>query len=142
MNKIAVIENRKVVNIIVATIGWAQEYYEAVDITDMPNVGIDYTYTEEGEFIPPEEMPVAIPDVYQITRRQGLIALFREEGVKDSDVQAIIDSIEDPGNKYEAQLEFMNAAWEISNPWVIQFATALGLTKKRLQELFNIADTL
>lgn len=82
------------------------------------------------------------PDYTQITRRQGLITLYTEQGIKESDVQSIIDEIEDASQQYIAQIEFANQYWEIGNPWISRFADALEITPERLQELFNIASTI
>ncbi|THJ30932.1 hypothetical protein E8K88_16325 [Lampropedia aestuarii] len=88
------------------------------------------------------DVPAAPVNAHQITRRQGLIALYTEQGIKEQDVQAVIDAIEDPSQRYIAQIEFANQYWEIDNPLIASFGAALQIAPERLQELFNIAATL
>lgn len=142
MSNIAIVENNIITNVIVAEIEWAKAAFPNSEVIICPEgVGVGWSILGGEWSAPPAGEPT--PTYFsRISRRQGLIALYREEGVRDTDIQNIIDAIEDPSSKYEAELEFMNATWEIDNPWVNQFATALGLSQERLQELFNIASTL
>lgn len=81
-------------------------------------------------------------NTHRITRRQGLIALYTEQGIKEQDVQAVIDAIDDEPQRYIAQIEFVNQTWEIDNPLIMRLAESLEITPERLQELFNIAATI
>lgn len=143
MTTYAQIEGGVVTNTIVGDPTWLEEGGAVPEglvlVPEGSLAGIGWVY-DGGTFHPPEEPPA--PPTVSISRRAGLITLFREEGVKDTDIQSIIDGIDDPLQQYEAQQEFNSAVWEIDNPHVVQFGAALGLSAERLQELFNIASSV
>lgn len=142
MNNIAIIENDVIVNVIVADEEWAKDAFPDYEIIVCPS-GVGVGWTREGEDWNPPLSPETHPvNVSRITRRQGLIALYTEQGIQEQDVQAVINAIEDPSQRYIAQVEFANQYWEIDNPLIASFGEALQVSPERLQELFNIAATL
>lgn len=89
-----------------------------------------------------QDEPQEPSNVTRVTRRQGLIALYIEQGIKEQDIQAVIDAVEGDSRRYLAQIEFANQYWEIENPLIASFGEALQIAPERMQELFNIAATL
>ena len=78
-----------------------------------------------------------------ITRTQGLIYLWRELQVKESDVLALIAGMEDEGPRYEADLYFRAANWDSDNPCVGMFAAAVGLdTPQKREAAFTAAKAI
>lgn len=139
---IAIIENDTIINVIVAELEWAQEAFPDSEVLPLQEgVGIGWRRID-GIFVPPEPVFVEPVNTARITRRQGLITLLLEQGIEESDILAVIDSIEDPLQQKIARIEFNNQNWEIDNPLIMQLAHALEITPERLQELFNIAATL
>lgn len=142
MNNIAIVENDIIVNVVVGDLAWAHEAFPEVEVLVCPEgAGIGWPRVN-GVFVLPTPTPVAPVNTSRITRRQGLIALYTEQGIQEQDVQTVIDGIEDPSQRYIAQIEFASQYWEIDNPLIMQLAVALEITPERLQELFNIAATL
>ena len=77
-----------------------------------------------------------------ITRTQGLVYLFREYRVKESEVQGLIDAIEDPDKRYEADLYFKAATWDDDNEYVAMFAAAVGLVTPEIRKAAFAAAAL
>lgn len=78
----------------------------------------------------------------KITRTQGLVYLFREYRVKESEVQGLIDAIEDPDKRYEADLYFKAATWDDDNEYVAMFAAAVGLVTPEIRKAAFAAAAL
>lgn len=142
MNDIAIIENDTIINVIVADLAWAQGAFSDSEVLTLPEGASIGWVRENGVFAPVETPAVEPTPVTHITRRQGLLALLTEQGVEEGDVNAVIDSIDDPLQQKIARIEFASNNWEIYNPLIMQLAESLGITSERLQELFNIADTI
>ena len=78
-----------------------------------------------------------------ITRTQGLKALFRSKGIKQQDVQALIDAIEDEDERYEAELSFNAANWYSDDEFVLRMAPHIGAeSEEDLRTLFIYAQTI
>lgn len=104
-------------------------------------VQIDGAWTQQWAVrdLTPEELKARVPTV--VTMRQARLALL-QAGLL-SQVEAAIAAIEDAGLSQAVQIEWEYAA-EVNreHPWVQSLATALGLTEKQLDDLFNLAATL
>lgn len=78
-----------------------------------------------------------------VTRRQGLLALFKLKKIKDSDVDAVIDLIEDEDVRYEAKVNWTGAStFDNQSEFVNMVANLLELTEDDLNNLFALARTL
>lgn len=99
----------------------------------------DAQLLDEAEYEPPPEPE---PHTQKITRRQGLLAIYRQKSITEADIQAVIDQMIDESQKYEAHVEFHSAFWEIGSPVVAMFAQHLGITSDELQQLFDYAGGL
>lgn len=78
-----------------------------------------------------------------ITRTQGLKALFRSKGIKQQDVQALIDAIEDEDERYEAELSFNAANWYSDDEFVLRMAPHIGAeSEEDFRTLFIYAQTI
>ncbi len=78
-----------------------------------------------------------------VTKRQALLALFDLKGVKDSDIEAQIEQIEDEADRYRAMVDWQgSAAIESDSPTVLMLAAAMGLSAAELLQLFEYAATL
>lgn len=89
--------------------------------------------------IPADQPSLSIP--ISVTPRQAKLALL-SAGLLD-DVEAAIDAITDPATKRVAQIEW-EYAQEIRRDWpfLVQLATAMGMTSTDLDELFTQAALL
>jgi len=103
------------------------------DINDIP-AGVYYIEVQEEE-------PIIIVEVPQIvTNAQFRLALI-EKGQSISNINAFINSKEEPLR------DVLNSLWEYANhferqnPQLISMATLLGLTSEQLDNLFIIANT-
>lgn len=85
------------------------------------------------------ELSLQFPPL-SVTRRQARLALLAAG--KLSAVEAAIASIADPIQQMAAQIEYENATWERSNPWVDQLGAAVGLTPADIDQLFITAASL
>lgn len=88
-----------------------------------------------------DEPNLSQPVPGQVTRRQGLLALL-SYGIKRSDIEAVIASIEDDNEREAAQIEYESATWERSNARVQSMWAALDGTPEQLDDLFRLAVTL
>lgn len=78
-----------------------------------------------------------------ITRTQGLKALFRLRNIKQSDIQTIIDDIEDEDDKYEAGPSFEASNWYSDDEFVLRMAPHIGAeSEEELRALFEYAKTI
>jgi Spy/CpxP family protein refolding chaperone len=78
-----------------------------------------------------------------VTKRQALLALFDLKGIKDSDIDAQIDSIPDETTRYRARVDWQGAALiESDSPTVLMLAASLNLSEQDLALLFEYAKTL
>ena len=75
-----------------------------------------------------------------ITKRQALLALFDLRGIKDTDIDAQIELIEDETQRYRARVDWQGAASiESDSPTVVMIAAALRLSGQDLSALFDYA---
>ena len=75
-----------------------------------------------------------------ITKRQALLALFDLRGIKDTDIDAQIELIEDETQRYRARVDWQGAASiESDSPTVQMIAAALQLSEQDLSALFDYA---
>ena len=104
-------------------------------------VQVDGQWTQQWTIrdLTPEERKASVPTI--VTMRQARLAML-QAGLL-SQVEAAIAAIEDAGQRQAVQIESEYAA-EVNraHPWVQSLATALGLTEKQLDDLFNLAATL
>ena len=78
-----------------------------------------------------------------VTKRQALLALFDLRGIKDSDIEARIDSIPDETQRYRARVDWQgSAAIESDSPTVLMLASALSLSDTDLRGLFDYAQSM
>ena len=78
-----------------------------------------------------------------VTKRQALLALFDLRGIKDSDIEARIDSIPDETQRYRAKVDWQgSAAIESDSPTVLMLASALSLSDTDLRGLFDYAQSM
>lgn len=78
-----------------------------------------------------------------VTKRQALLALFDLKGIKDSDIDAQIDSIPDETTRYRAKVDWQGAALiESDSPTVLMLAVSLNLSEQDLVLLFEYAQAL
>lgn len=77
----------------------------------------------------------------RVTKRQALLALWDLCEIKESDILAVIDAVEDAGARYRMQVDWQGALHiEHDSPTVLLLAQALNITQ-RLGELFDYAAT-
>lgn len=78
-----------------------------------------------------------------ITKRQALLALFDLRGIKDADIDAQIELIEDETQRYRARVDWQGAASiESDSPTVLMIAAALDLSEQDLSALFDYAKAV
>lgn len=94
---------------------------------------------ENGEFIKPAPEPEPAPA--SCTRRQGLLALL-SYGIKRSEIETQIETIEDEMEREAAWIEYLADTWELGNPRLQAMWAALGGTPEQLPDLFRLAVTL
>ena len=94
----------------------------------------------EGNTPEPADPPPPVI-ITVVTMRQARLALLQSNLLFQ--VEAAIAAIEDAGQRQAVQIEWEYAA-EVNRAhhWVQSLATALGLTEKQLDDLFNLAATL
>lgn len=72
-----------------------------------------------------------------ISRTQGLLWIFRNKQVKDSDIRIMISGMEDESVKYEAEQYFEAATWDSDNVYVQMIADNIGLdTPDKIKQAF------
>lgn len=107
---------------------------------EYPNTNPDYLeyldwLTEGNDPMPASPRVPSIPD--SCTPVQGLISLFSLKGIKESDILAAIDGIEDPTERYRAKIVYGKASsWDRNSETVSMLAALLGLTGEDLDDLF------
>ncbi|MBF6630644.1 MAG: hypothetical protein ITG01_05785 [Comamonas sp.] len=94
---------------------------------------------ENGEFIKRDLAPE--PPPASCTRRQGLLALL-SYGIKRSEIETQIETIEDEMEREAAWIEYLADTWELGNPRLQAMWAALGGTAEQLPDLFRLAVTL
>ncbi|MEG0976457.1 MAG: hypothetical protein RSF42_17295 [Comamonas sp.] len=78
-----------------------------------------------------------------VTKRQALLALFDLKQIKDSDIDAQIDSIPDETTRYRARVDWQGAALiESDSTTVLMLAASLNLSEQDLALLFDYAQAL
>lgn len=93
----------------------------------------------EATYVPAPPPAPVVPDV--CTPSQGLVALFALKGVKESDIDAAINSIPDPVQRYTAQIAFSRATeWRRESATTNMLAGMLALTPQDLDALFTYAE--
>ena len=97
-------------------------------------MNIDWTKLVTAQEIEDEK---AAANKVTISRTQGLIWLFRNNSIKDTDIIALLDTEEDEVLKYEAQKYFEAATWDSDNSYVKLMAEAVGI--KDITLAFNEA---
>lgn len=123
--------NGLVENIIVATLEEAQTAFPNdtwVEVNPWIDIGININAPK----------PIIVPTT--VSMRQARLALF-EQG-KLSEVQPLIDAMQDP-DKTNTQISWDYATVvNRSDDLVVQLSAAMGLTNSDLDALFILADTL
>lgn len=134
-----IIENGIVVNTILATVDEAKQAYPnamCVDTTLGGKIGDSW----DGEvFTPAPPAPEPVPA--SCTRRQGLLALL-SYGIKRSEIETQIETIEDEMEREAAWIEYLADIWELGNPRLQAMWAALGGTPEQLDDLFRMAVAL
>lgn len=140
MAKIALIKNGSVVNTIISDVGLAESlpgYDAAIDISEIPDIGIGWGYSD-GVFAAPAPRPEPIPA--SVTMRQARLALLNHNLL--ANVQPAINALSEP-NKTKAQIEWeYSNALERDNPFIATLGVALGLNAAAIDALFVEAATL
>lgn len=95
-----------------------------------------------GTFARPVPAPAQLAHATTVTRRQGLLALWRVRQIRETDIVDAMANIADESLKYEAQIEFAAQTWDISNPLIGMLAGIFEITPEQLQELFDYGATL
>lgn len=81
--------------------------------------------------------------IIEVSRRQALLALSRMKNIKDTDVYAVIQSIESEELRYEARISWEGAISFVSNSeFVSLIGELLGLTQNDIDSLFAYARTI
>jgi len=90
-----------------------------------------------------EEKQKDIQDKKTITKRQLWFWLFQKKGIEKESIPAVIQSIQDPTNKYLASASYEGTdIFEYGNPFVSIIGKALGLTTADLIKCFDEAPSL
>ena len=82
---------------------------------------------------------LAMPD---LTRVKLFKALYLTKKITESDIQSVIDAIEDEDTKIIAQIEFQTNAFERNNAVLIQAAHGLGVSDDEIDALWEQAAQL
>ena len=78
-----------------------------------------------------------------VTKRQALLAMFDLKGIRDDQIDALINAIPDEDTRYRAKVDWAgSAAIESDSPTVLMLAAALELSEADLAALFDYARTL
>lgn len=78
-----------------------------------------------------------------ISRTQGLLWIFRNTGVKDTDILLKISEIENEITRYEAEKYFEASTWDSNNVYVEMIAESIGLDSyEKIQQAFKEAITI
>lgn len=78
-----------------------------------------------------------------ISRKAGLFWIYDNLQKTEEDILAVIDTIEDEGERYKARLSFNTAYWHSNDPYVIALGVSVGLdTREKLQKAFKEAAPL
>lgn len=86
------------------------------------------------------KLPPKIPK--SVTKRQALLMLL-DIGIKESDVIAIIDSINDSTEREKSRIEFLHASSiDRNHPLISVIANANGLSSDKVDDLFISAAKL
>lgn len=93
------------------------------------------------EAYPEPAPPAPEPVPASCTRRQGLLALL-SYGIKRSEIETQIETIEDEMEREAAWIEYLADTWELGNPRLQAMWAALGGTPEQLDDLFRHAVTL
>lgn len=88
-----------------------------------------------------DEMAARNPVPTSCSSRQGLLALL-SYGIKRSEIEAQIETIEDETERESAWIEYLADTWELGNPRLQAMWAALGGTPEQLPDLFRLAVTL
>lgn len=132
----AVIDGENVVNVIEAEPGFELPGFLLVAAG---STGPGWRYIG-GEFIAPDPEPDHVPQA--VTPAQGLMALYVLKGITEDDVLAIINAIEDPTMRYQAQIAYKKATtWDRNSQTMQTVAQLLSLTEPDMDELFTLAVT-
>lgn len=79
----------------------------------------------------------------ECTPAQGLVALYAVKGLTDQHLQAAIDQIADPVDRYTARIGFARAtSWQRGSPTMQCMAQLLKLSEEDLDHLFAYAATV
>lgn len=144
----AVVENNKVINVIVADADFVSVYeannpthqcveYDEFNEDDTKVARIGEVYVD-GKFIA-EVQPIAVPQ--SITMRQCRLQLITM-GL-DDDVENAIEAITDPTQKKIVRTEWEYAATvERHNGWIGTLGGSLGLSAEQLDDMFVEASGL
>ena len=134
--RMAVIDGATVVNVIEAEPGFEMPGFLLVAAG---SAGPGWRYIG-GEFVAPDPEPDPVPQ--SVTPAQGLMALYVLKGITEDDVLAIINAIEDPTMRYQAQIAYKKATtWDRNSQTMQTVAQLLSLTKPDMDELFTLAAT-
>lgn len=80
---------------------------------------------------------------HEVTRRQGLQALYIRKRITEEMIQAQIDAIADLDQRYLASVDFRaSQVFQRVNPLVSIIGAALAMTSGEMDDLFIFANTL
>ena len=121
-----------------------QRWIAVEDLSTVSRFGFtaaDFPQAPKPEFPEWRPLPEEPTGVRVVSMRQARLALLQSNLLFQ--VEAAIAAIEDAGQRQAVQIEWEYAA-EVNraHPWVQSLATALGMTEKQLDDLFNLAATL
>lgn len=139
--KHAIIQEGKVINVVVATPEFATDQgWVPAPAEVNPGWAYDGTTFTDVEALTPAEALQAQREALVVTMRQARLALNASGHL--ASIPALMDAMAEP-DKSNFQIE-----WEYSttverlDPWVINMGTALGLSDTQIDDLFMLAITL
>ena len=78
-----------------------------------------------------------------VTKRQALLAMFDLKGIRDDQIDAMINAIPDENTRYRAKVDWAGSvSIESDSPTVLMLAAALELSEADLAALFDYAQAL
>ncbi|MBC2768563.1 hypothetical protein [Pusillimonas minor] len=92
------------------------------------------------EVVDVQDDPGPVPE--SATPAQGLMALYQLKGITEADIEAAIEGITDPAQRYTAQIAYRKTTlWQRHSQSMATIAALLGLTEQDLDDLFRLAPS-
>lgn len=84
-----------------------------------------------------------VPVPIEVTSRQALQALYIRKRITEDMIQAQVDAIQDPDQRYLASVELRKShVFERARPLVATIGSALAMSSAEMDDLFRFAATL